>query len=689
MKTVGCQPASRQRGIVSVLLVIIMITVVAFVLVQTFVISGTSSSDDSRQQARVGALTLAESGLQVATTKIMTGVDGSDSFDSSTNCCIGTTGSCLPPGQRVLVGNDTFEYVSVATEPAGCTSGCYACAVTIRGESGESTRTVKSIYKMSSMAFCKAASNKDCSNQKAPPPVWWLTLPGLTTPPVGIGVFNLAAAGNVGCWSGGCLAAGDLRWQLSDGSRIFGLGNTVPQTTAETSVYQRLSANTDVAQTGALFPGANGKTPTVVGAYADINTTKGNGTTGSTTDGASPGSAASWCYRDGSTPAGDTLVLGYSAHASGTSATGQLKAGEVSFNTIPLDYIAKSPHPTNKAAANTVSSELWYKHNPAYSYGTRILGTITGGTSFEGSFDVTFVQNKGVCVKTYNDFAASVKAGDVLNANDNDTKSAFGSSTITVNAVYNPGVSGNECANQYYFATTPQPKSAAQGSGKTFKGTITYKPRVLTVTEFVGGSNISLGDKVVGNAVSTSILADSTSTVIQLTGTGREGTYLLNDASAEITTPVAIVIGGATSTTVDGVTTVSVPKTPVPTTVTDGSTLVAVRLGNSVRAPDGSTTSKGRFAANTVIQKISPDRKSFTISPAAEVDLVGAEICGGTCALFDHSTTTTGFRLASSALPSGTDSWVAGFTCLDSAGEKPTSLNAAISIGRTWSEVAQ
>lgn len=547
------------------------------------------------------------------------------------------------------------------------------------------------------MAFCKHDNDKDCSNQNAPSktlPIWWLPLPGREAAPFGIGVFNLAAAGSVGCWSGGCLAAGDLGWQLS-GTNIFGLGNTVPQTTAETSVYQRLSASTDVALTGALFPGVSGKTPTVVGSYAGI-TTKGSGTTGSTTDGADPQNAASWCYRDGSTPAGDTLVFGFSAH------TNDAKKNElqtVLFDTrrttsgIPLTRISKAPKVENTPAADTVYSELWYKHNPPYSYGTRILGTITSGAPVVGSFYAYFRQGEGICVRPENfiDLPATLKKGDTIYTSEKayDTTA---NTKVTIDGIFAPGETGNLCdkdkktGNTYdtFFATSPAPKS--QASEKLFTGEVTYTERVLNVTKFIGGSDIAANDSVVGSGVT-----GGTYIVGFQTGTGQEGTYLLNAASANVSGEIAMVVGGATSTTVDGVTTVSVPKAPVPQTVTDGSILVAVRLGNSVRAPDGSTTSKGRFAANTVIQKISPDRKSFTISPAAEVDLVGAELCGGTCALFDHSSATTGFRLATSALPAGTDSWVAGFTCLDSVdgAARPTPLNSAPSVLQSWSEVAQ
>lgn len=698
MKTVGYQPASHQRGIVSVLLVIIMVTVVAFVLVQTLVISGSTSSDDSRQLGRVGSLTLAESGLQGAAATLIASVNGTgngtDGFDSSTNCCIAGS-SCsggLPSGSLVLGGSDKFEYVSVTTLPDGCISGCYGCKVTARGKSGETTRTVQSIFKMSSMSFCKAGTDKDCSNQKAPPPVWWLTLPGLTTPPAGIGVFNLAAAGNVGCWSGGCLAAGDLRWQLSDGSRIFGLGNTVPQTTAETSVYQRLSANTDVAQTGALFQGVNGKAPTVVGAYSDINTTKGNGTTGSTTDGASPGSAASWCYRDGSTPAGDTLVLGYSAHASGTSATGQLKAGEVSFNTIPLDYIAKSPNPSNKAAANTVSSELWYKHNWPYSYGTRIRGAIRNGQPVEGTITVDFSNNAGFCV--LNDpsgIVASLQVGDKISTASDQDWFANKSATAIITQIIK---SYADCSGKTYVLTYPVAKSSANNVAIT-ASLITYIDRELVVEQFIGGAPIAYNGSdpvlvgVAGITNTPKIISYKEKLPDQAVPTpGDKGVYLLDSSprflingtlsAKDVASGTPMLIGGAFASA--GNTVVSVPKITKAAELPTVGTIVAVRLGNAL--------GMGAFQAGTKVTAVDPWNKTFTVDKPIPTALVGAEICGGTCALFDHSTTTTGFRLASSALPSGTDSWVAGFTCLDSAGT-PTSLNAAISMGRTWSEVAQ
>ena len=169
---------------------------------------------------------------------------------------------------------------------------------------------------------------------------------------------------------------------------------------------------------------------------------------------------------------------------------------------------------------------------------------------------------------------------------------------------------------------------------------------------------------------------------------GHEGIYLLDSSpkflingilsAKDVASGTPMLIGGAFASA--GNTVVSVPKITKAAELPTVGTIVAVRLGNAL--------SMGAFQAGTKVITVDPLNKTFTVDKPIPTALVGAEICGGTCALFDHSTTTTGFRLASSALPSGTDSWVAGFTCLDSAGT-PTSLNAAISMGRTWSEVAQ
>ena len=712
MKTVNCKPGARQRGIASVIVILVLVTAVVFVLVQTFVISGSSSSDQSRQSDRVGSLTLAESGLELATVKLEQRIADIGSFNSSTNCCIESVGSSCSSGMRsgalTLGGDSQFEFVSVVTDPVGCRSGCPACVVTVRGESGETTRTLRSVFRMSSMAFCKHDNDKDCSNQNAPSktlPIWWLPLPGREAAPFGIGVFNLAAAGSVGCWSGGCLAAGDLGWQLS-GTNIFGLGNTVPQTTAETSVYQRLSASTDVALTGALFPGVRGKTPTVVGSYAGI-TTKGSGTTGSTTDGADPQNAASWCYRDGSTPAGDTLVFGFSAH------TNDAKKNElqtVLFDTrgditgtkgIPLERAVKgsiktkSPASTETAGPDTVYSELWYKQNAAYSYGTRIRGSIRNGQPVAGTITVDFSNNAGFCVlKDPSEIVAGLQVGDRIRTASGQDWFANKSASAIVTQITK---SYADCKGNTYVLTDPVAKSSANNV-EISASLITYIDRELVVEEFIGGAPIAYDGSdplLVGVAGITNIpkiISYKEKLATQPTETpGYEGVYLLNSSptfivdgvptATDVASGTPMVIGGA-SANKDG-TVVSVPKVTTADQLPKVDTLLAVRLGSAL--------GKGTFQAGTKVTAVDPVNKTFTVDKPIPVALAGAEICGGTCALFDHSSATTGFRLATSALPAGTDSWVAGFTCLDSVdgAARPTPLNSAPSVLQTWSEVAQ
>jgi hypothetical protein len=93
----------------------------------------------------------------------------------------------------------------------------------------------------------------------------------------------------------------------------------------------------------------------------------------------------------------------------------------------------------------------------------------------------------------------------------------------------------------------------------------------------------------------------------------------------------------------------------------------------------------GRFAAGTTVTSIT-SATTFEVSAAPTTALSGGAsvVCGGTCALFDHTVTKTGFSIVKSA---GTSQWASGFVCL--TGVDPAKVNQVQNVyirPTLWSE---
>jgi hypothetical protein len=126
-------------------------------------------------------------------------------------------------------------------------------------------------------------------------------------------------------------------------------------------------------------------------------------------------------------------------------------------------------------------------------------------------------------------------------------------------------------------------------------------------------------------------------------------------------------------------------------------------LGTTVYMPNGATmptvttpnmrikvkSGTGVFAANTTVTAIQTitgySVQAFTVSTTPTTALSAATICGGTCAFFDHASSTTTYTVAKSG---GTDYWNSGFMCL--SGTSVSLIQAVTSVqatSSTWTEV--
>jgi hypothetical protein len=109
-----------------------------------------------------------------------------------------------------------------------------------------------------------------------------------------------------------------------------------------------------------------------------------------------------------------------------------------------------------------------------------------------------------------------------------------------------------------------------------------------------------------------------------------------------------------------------------------GGTLVSVR------------SVAGTVAAGTrVLASPAPTATLFKISTAttSATRLVGATICGGTCAFFQHgASATTSFNVTKSA---GTGYWGSGFLCLKGVDLTPQVVTSSSTAGSGWTEPVQ
>ena len=282
------------------------------------------------------------------------------------------------------------------------------------------------------------------------------------------------------------------------------------------------------------------------------------------------------------------------------------------------------------------------------------LGTGSGGT---GTYNLNTTQTVSTTtitaqnrVLTITDvIAGSFSAGDVISGTGvtgSPIIQAFGTS----------GTTGTGGVGTYAL-------SIAQNFTST---TISSPSSVLTVTALPGGGHIAASDVIAGSGISGSPGVNAYGSGGS-TGVGGTGTYQLN-ISTQYAAP-----GAALTIALTPGTLVRVPVgTTVPTLNASYPMLVTRRAYDRATA---TTVGSGVIAAGTTVATVGAN--SFTLSAAPTTALSGATVCGGTCALFDHSTatSTTAFSLGLS----NTSQWASGMTCY--AGADPTTIHGLTGTG--------
>ena len=647
----------QQRGIATVMVVVLLIAGVLFILTQTLGIVATRSLDNAQDLDSTAALMLAESGLQRAQAIVGTAAGGGTMTNSDCTA-IGTSGP-------FAVGRGTFGYGPSVSSPPSCgiTDFCDTCTITANGTVGSATRTLRHTYEI---GVVNGVAGKGQT-------VTMVLKNGYDVPAVAL--FNLGwkrqgTGGNAKTTITVCPVGCDLRWNLESSSgnpSVGGMGTLVdiaPLTLSKV-VTQNISFSRDFVEVGALFPGFGTTYPQVVGGFwrdapgtpGTASTSGADGATNSGVAGAGggacnlpdnpPGTSSQqtctqWCT------AADTLVFGFSGRSD--TAVDQLTG--VTFNNVPLLPIVHFPE-TDGSIANAsgkVYSEIWYAANPEYVNYT-LTGTGAGSTSYPSAAKAT------------------AGANIVLSANmsNNDT-------TMTVASLADPN--SRICL------------------GDTLHGDPNINGAVITAPAGCNTTGVyTFSPKATGNVNKNNVVVWSTTLRIQGAHTG--DTF---SAGATNTPGVSIASGPDGS----GNYTLSVPVNMGTTSfVTQGNT------STTIRVPSGS----GLPAIGSVIAVYSPavtgsipagstvtstGVNSFTLSGSAPgiaagtTPLVGATVCGGICALFNDPSniaSTTAFSVTKSA---GTSQWAGGFVCLKGVdASKITRVQSTTLKTRGWQEVVQ
>lgn len=735
MKAFHSASGHRQGGFVSVLAAIILIAAVMFVLGQSYGIIGNTSDANVSQSDSVAALFVAESGL-LRGEKLIAAMNPITNKTCSTTDNIDFAGTTQYP-----VGTETgAPYFTLSATCTSVTTSvtvpCLTCLITSTGTKGSASRIVQraiTVENREGVTCNGATATPDCSNLTAnldaePPvlPTWSMSLTNPSDTFDSIALFHLAATSQGGASTSDCTIADcSMEWRLNSkpsGTSVTSMGNIYSIGAGKTSptIYQTVEhtgANKeDVAQTGVFFPGT--KQPTLVGAYwndqqngdgtkGSTNTTTQTGLTNNgamTTTGTCSGpytatsqACTKWCYDGdimifalagnsgvaGSPPSGTTDILSDVRFNNQVSGSGN---NLTIIKNIPLTGpVSHFPDASTPNAPLTVFSEIWYKRNLSYFYGAKITeATITNdvpGATFQATTDVNYPSKLNVtsCSVGWLEIGDTITAGEGISPGTKVTGLPSGSDATG-------------CPAGLYTvdtAVTTNTSTANRTSTRT----------VLNVSGIDGGE-IVVGQTLSGTISGTSITGNSV--VATGTGIGTNGTYYLNAATAasplSFTASITVkpITAGATS---QGAV-ISVPNAAALPSI---GTILAVRSGVGEFAA-GTSTEPAYLKATVLDHAGNSNGKQFTIglSPGTPLatNLNGAQICGGTCAFFEHDNAYTYIGTANNlsgapntlfsfTKPANLGSWASGFTCLKGVNVDPASIQKPIVRVGSWREVVR
>lgn len=671
----------RQSGIVTAMAAILLVTFVLYILNQSYGIIGTGSEGHRAESASVAAFFAAESGLEY----------GYRHLDQATDPTVGSV--CAGAIASYDIESGTSVVLTSAREPAGCATGCTKCILTATGTVDGASRTLireLNVSLPSGGAYgCGGGgvTPVDCPSGITPTPpasdkykdidqsIKVETVPAVlisnvaySRHPAG-GANTIDAVGCVTIPPTNCTADWNDESSTSSGSVVVGsrgVSAFIPSTQTVPATFtlsQNLSADSLFAAVGARIGQASGKTLKIVGSYWNDNaggTTRNNSSTGGTTNNgaassctnadpktcpndtpvpsspnASQQARTSWC--DGA----DTLLFGFSGK-SATNNSGALTSfvfGSAPESVEVPNGVAAYPRPAT-GTPSEIYATLRYLHNPGYlsptpeTYSGALVSAYAGS-----SFTTRLYKNE-----FYLEVTSAVTGAPLISGMPITVATESFNATTTTGCKTTASLT-TDCASSggpgFYGITAKHNKDVAAAAA-TAKGTTLY----VTAAKL---AYIGVGDTVFENGVS------KAATVTAMLGgaSGGMGNYTL---SAPLYIPSAT---DNVSTNGTKVTTIAANASP-PEQPTVG-TRIAIRYTG---AGTGTlATSPFQLAtAATVSSDATNTTVSFELPDRPIVPLNGAQLCGGICAFFDHSSAsaTTNFTVGISE----TNQWASGMTCL-------------------------
>lgn len=674
---------SHQRGIVALWAVIFLIVGVMLTLTQVYDIAGSRGVATAQQSDSTAAFFIAESGLQSAGSRIR--YAGNPYTE-----CTGTTPATL--------GGGSFSY-TLALAPTGCNAASTTCAcqITSTGTLNAGSRTVRQNAKIIPGSTGGTSCGLNCQNLSSV--TWSINGKNISGYPA-VAVIHLAA-GRQGNPSGSSCpgptspdsanCTGSIKWlaqSINGDNSVLSEGHAweLANGASTGKLWMQLNANQPskddpVAIHGMIYPGTTA-TPKFIGAYwygkngetigsaaggsvtFDGQTSNGTATTDpascnspiSTSPTYDPAAApaikqncTSWCY------GGDRLVYAaavWPKASNGTTAT----LSAIAFNGIALIKDIHFPDTTVPGAQTLVYSEFWSKYNAYYLYGARTTGSIAlgqpGVSGFTASASGTILTVSAAGTGTL--YLGDTIAGTGVPANTRIT--ALGTGT---------GGAGTYTITSATFAST----------------TISSTRPVLTITAVESGTVVA-GQALYSSGTGSNVPAGTTIAAHFGSGTaGGAGTYYLNMTATPLAVLSRTIIAGATSSG----STISVPNEA---SMPAEGTILAIRSGTgSFSSTEHVRVKSGSISNTTSTFQVETLTGTLVNPTTAGTTLAGAQICGGTCAFFDHVNAMTPFSLTK---PDKQDYFSSGFSCISGGDGTPQ----AISVGTTiqlenWNEIVK
>lgn len=679
-------PRFRQRGIISLVAVIILIAAVMFVLNQTYGIIGITSLSNDSQSDSIAAFFLAESGLERGGGIIKAAADPT----AKSACATNITGT-------IPLGRGSFSLSATSAGCDGSNLNCTSCTITSTGKVGAASRVLQRTFSLTAGnggVTCNHLTT-DCSNQSANPPAvpptWSLTTKNTSANPA-IALLHLAATRQGNTSGASCTAQSNcsLKWNINsqNGARsVLSMGNLYTLNSGATldAVYQRVASSQpeDVVEAAVLFPGTSA--PTVIGAYWNDTNSGSGGTHGKNNDASgttnygtaatsvactnpAPGTAqqcTNWCT------GGDTLIFGFSGgSSSGLSDT----LGSVLFNTagtpaqnVPLTKLVHFPTASNVGAPANVYTEIWYAQNPNLSPAANALhvssykgnGSGTIGATWTGAGNL--ILGTILTVATINYPVNIISVGDTIASSGGVSGNITGTPTI-VSQLTSTEPGGALGGRGTYQLSSSQ--TVIDNTGRTWTSASTVL-NVSACTVCFFAPNDAVSGIISGRSINGQ---ESLRTGETAGGIGR---YVLSGTTQTTVAAASPVKAGTPGTTLYLPSTSSIPIVSTP------AMRIALVAGTGAFDDTTVTTVSAVGAPN-------PQTRSFTVSVIPKTPLDDATMCGGTCAFFNQSSATTGFSIGK---PANTDYWASGFACLHGA-----NLPAIVTTGSSvqpaaWHEV--